>query len=410
MATARFDLVITGVHLATMTGDSAYGAIRDAAIGVRHGCIAWLGPMSSLPDDSHAAQTLDGGGRWLTPGLVDCHTHLVYAGNRASEFEARLEGATYEQIAQAGGGINKTVQATRAASEEDLARQSRRRMAAFADEGVTTIEIKSGYGLDTASECKLLRAAVRLGSDVRVDVQPTLLAAHAVPPEFAGRADAYIDYVCNDTIPAVAAAHLAQAVDAFCETIAFTPQQTRRVFDAARNHGLRIKLHADQLSDSGGAELVAAYEGLSADHLEHTNEAGVAALAQAGSVAVLLPGAFYALRETRVPPIAALRAHGVPMAVASDCNPGTAPVTSLLLMLNMACTLFNLKPEEALAGVTRNAARALGLTDRGTLAVGHRADFALWDIEEPAELAYRIGANPCHGIVRAGSVGRWYTA
>ena len=326
----------------------------------------------------------------------------MYAGNRAHEFEARLAGATYAEIAQAGGGIKATVGATRAASDGELVAASRPRLAALADEGVTTVEIKSGYGLDTASECRQLAAARRVAADLGVDVRTTLLAAHAVPAEFAGRADDYVDLVCRETIPAAVDAGLADAVDVFCETIGFTPEQTRRVFAVARAHGLPVKLHADQLSDTGGAALAAEFGALSADHLEYTSEAGVAAMARAGTVAVLLPGAFYALRETRVPPIAAMRTHGVPMAVATDCNPGTSPVTSLLLMLNMACTLFRLTPDEALAGVTRHAARALGLNDRGTLAVGQRADIALWDIASPAELCYWIGGNPGRGIVRAG--------
>ena len=325
-------------------------------------------------------------GAWATPGLVDCHTHLVYAGNRVHEFEARQRGATYAEIARAGGGINATVRATRAASDDELVAASRPRLAALAAEGVTTVEIKSGYGLDTASECRQLRAARRVAADVGVDVRTTLLAAHAVPPEYAGRADDYIERVCDETIPEAAGAGLADAVDAFCETIGFTAAQTRRVFIAARAHGLPVKLHADQLSDGGGAALAAEFGALSADHLEYTSDAGVAALARAGTVAVLLPGAFYALRETRVPPVAELRAAGVPIAIATDCNPGTSPVTSMLLMLNMACMLFSLTPDEALAGATRHAARALGCADRGTLALGQRADIAMWDIAAPAEL------------------------
>lgn len=404
---ASFDLLVTGAHLATMTGALPYGAVRDAALGVVGDRIAWVGARSVLPPDATAVRTQDAGGRWLTPGLVDCHTHLVHAGNRAHEFEARLGGATYAEIANAGGGIRATVRATRAATEAELVLQSRPRLAALAAEGVTTVEIKSGYGLDTATELKQLRAARQLAAGLGIDVRTTLLAAHAVPPEYAGRADDYIEVVCRETIPAGAAAGIVDAVDAFCETIGFTAAQTRRVFEAARAHGLRVKLHADQLSDTGGAALAAEFAALSADHLEYASEAGVAAMARAGTVAVLLPGAFYALRETRAPPIAALRAHAVPMAVATDCNPGTSPATSLLLMLNMACTLFGLTPAEALAGATVHAARALGLSDRGTLATGQRADLALWDIAEPAELSYRIGGNPCTGIVRGGRVAGW---
>jgi imidazolonepropionase len=397
-----FDLLVTGAHLATMTDGPSYGAIRDGALGIVGERIAWVGAERDLPRDAAAHRLLHVPGAWATPGLIDCHTHLVYAGNRASEFEARQNGATYADIARAGGGINATVRATRAASDDELVAASRWRLESLAAEGVTTVEIKSGYGQDTANECRQLIAARRVAAEVGVDVRTTLLAAHAVPAEFARRADDYIDLVCRETIPAAAEAGLADAVDAFCETIGFTPGETRRVFVAARAHGLPVKLHADQLSDTGGAALAAEFGALSADHLEYTNEAGVAAMARAGTVAVLLPGAFYALRETRLPPVAALRAHGVPMAVATDCNPGTSPAVSLLLMLNMACTLFRLTPEEALAGVTTHAAHALGLSDRGTLAKGQRADFALWNIVSPAELCYRIGGNPCIGIVRAG--------
>jgi imidazolonepropionase len=402
MTVATFDLVVTNARLATLREAHGYGSVLDAAIGVRDGAIAWIGAAADLPRDAYAKRTLDAGGRWATPGLIDCHTHLVYAGNRAGEFERRLDGATYAEIAAAGGGIRATVQATRAASEEALAAASAPRLASIAAHGATTVEVKSGYGLDTENELKQLRVARRLGAAGDVDVRTTLLAAHALPEEFAGDADAYVDYVCGDTIPAAAREDLADAVDAFCETIGFTPAQTRRTFEAARAHGLAVKLHADQLSDGDGAALAAEFRALSADHLEFTSGAGVIAMARAGTVAVLLPGAFYALRETRLPPIDALRAHGVPIAIATDCNPGTSPATSLPLMMNMACTLFRLTPREALAGVTRNAARALGLADRGTLEVGRRADIALWGIDEPAELAYRIGAEACAGVIREG--------
>jgi len=397
-----FDLLITGIHIATMTGDTPYGTIRDGALGIAGERIAWIGAERDLPRDASGRRLLHAPGVWATPGLVDCHTHLVYAGNRVDEFEARQAGATYADIARTGGGINATVRATRAATADDLVAASRPRLAALAAEGVTTVEIKSGYGLDTATECRMLEAARRVAADVGVDVRTTLLAAHAVPAEFAGRADEYVDLVCREMIPVVSRAGLADAVDAFCETIGFTVAQTRRVLASARAHGLPVKLHADQLDDTGGAGLAAEFGALSADHLEYASEAGVAAMARAGTVAVLLPGAFYALRESRVPPVAALRAHRVPMAIASDCNPGTSPVTSVLLMLNMACTLFRLTPDEALAGATRHAARALGCPDRGTLAAGQRADVVLWDIAAPAELAYRIGGNPCVGIVRRG--------
>ena len=408
MTPAGFDLLLVDAQLATMRDDGVrYGAVRDGAVGVKGGVITWVGRASDVPRDVMARQTRTCGGRWLTPGLVDCHTHLVYAGNRAGEFERRLRGATYADISREGGGINATVRATRAASTDELAAQSRPRLAALAAEGVTTVEIKSGYGLDTATELKQLAVARALGEQLDVGVRTTLLAAHALPPEFAGRADAYIDYVCGEMIPAAARAGAADAVDAFCETIGFTPAQTQRVFTAAGAHRLPVKLHADQLSDTGGAALAAAAGALSADHLEYTNAAGVAAMARAATVAVLLPGAFYALRETQLPPISAFREQRVAMAVATDCNPGTSPATSLLLMLNMACTLFRLTPEEALAGATVHAAKALGLTDRGTLAAGQRADIAAWDIAEPAELAYRIGGNPCAGVIRAGRVVRW---
>jgi imidazolonepropionase len=401
------DLLIVNARLATMAGGVAFGAIRDGALAVSKGGIGWVGARKDLPGALRAREELDGRGGWLTPGLIDCHTHLVYAGNRACEFERRLAGASYEDIAREGGGIQATVRATRAASEEQLLRESEPRLRRLLDEGVTTLEIKSGYGLDSANELKLLRVAHRLGVAHGIDVQTTLLAAHVVPPEYAGCAGDYLALVCEEIIPAAAREKLADAVDAFCDRIAFSPGETRRVFAAARAAGLRVKLHADQLSDCGGAALAAEFGALSADHLEYANDAGIAAMASAHTVAVLLPGAFYCLRETRLPPVAALRAHGVAMAIATDCNPGTSPVTSLLLMLNMACTLFRLTPEEALAGVTRNAAQALGLSDRGRLEAGLRADLVLWDIGEPVELAYAVGANPLAGVVRGGSIVRW---
>ena len=408
MPAAHFDLLLVDAHLATMQdGDARYGAIRDGVVGIRGDTIAWAGPRAALPRDAASAQTISCGGAWMTPGLVDCHTHLVYAGNRSLEFEQRQQGATYADIARAGGGIAATVRDTRAASETSLAAQSAPRLAALAAEGVTTVEIKSGYGLDTQTEAKQLRVAREIALELDVDVRTTLLAAHALPPEFAGRADDYVDYVCRDTIPFVAQGGLADAVDGFCETIGFTGAQIRRVFAAARAHGLPVKLHADQLSDMDGARIAADAEALSADHLEYTSAAGVAALGRSGTVAVLLPGAFYALRESTVPPVAAFRRAGVPMAVATDCNPGTSPTTSLLLMLNMACTLFRLTPEEALAAATVHAARALGLRDRGIIAPGLRADLACWSIAEPAELAYRIGGNANAGVVRGGRVAYW---
>jgi imidazolonepropionase len=395
---ARWDALYTNVNLATMA--DGYGDLRDAAIAVADGRIAWLGPRRDLPHD--ACETHDCGGAWLTPGLIDCHTHIVHAGNRSGEFEARLNGASYEEIAHAGGGIMSTVRATRAASVDELVRQSAPRVASLLAEGVTTLEIKSGYGLDLASEENMLRAARRIGETMPVTVRSTFLGAHALPPEFAGRADDYIDEVCAHMLPALAQQGLVDAVDAFCERIGFTAAQTQRVFECARALGLPVKLHAEQLSDQGGAQLVARYRGLSADHLEHVSADGIAAMAAAGTVAVLLPGAFYFLRETVVPPVAALREAGVPIAIATDCNPGTSPMTSILLAMNMACTLWRLTPLEALAGVTLNAARALGLQETGTLQVGKRADFALWDIVRPADLAYSIGFNPCRAVVHGG--------
>ncbi len=399
-APARFDVVLDGVHLATLDGEG-WGVVRDAAIGVVGDRIAWLGPRADLPRVP-AARRVDFDGAWALPGLVDCHTHLVYAGSRAAEFERRLRGATYEEIAREGGGILSTVRATREAGEDALAAESRPRLAAIAGEGATTVEIKSGYGLERDAELKQLAVARRLGAELGVDVRTTLLAAHAVPPEFTGRADAWIDVVCGDIVPAAARAGLADAVDAFCDRIGFTREQTRRVFEAARAAGLPVKLHAEQLSDQDGAALAAEFEALSADHLEWLSPRGVGAMAAAGTVAVLLPGAYYALRETKLPPIDALRSAGVPMAVATDCNPGTSPTTSPLLMLNMACTLFRLTPREAVGGMTHVAARALGLADRGRLRKGLRADVAVYAIREPAELAWRFGGNPCLGTLSGG--------
>ncbi len=397
----QWDLLITNVHLARMTA-GAYGELPDGAIAVRAGRIAWLGPRADAAAAGTALEERDGAGCWLTPGLVDCHTHIVHAGNRSDEFEARLNGATYEDIARAGGGIMSTVRATRAASEEELLRQSLPRIASLLLEGVTTIEIKSGYGLDLASEAKMLRVARRVGEVLPVQVATTFLGAHALPPEYAGNADGYVDAVCA-MIPALVDEGLVDAVDAFCERIGFSNAQTARVFDAARAYGLPVKLHAEQLSDQQGAQLVARCHGLSADHLEHLSEAGVASMAASGTVAVLLPGAYYFLRDTTPPPVAALRAAGVPMAVATDNNPGTSPMTSLLLAMNMACTLWRLTPQEALAGCTVHGARALGLADDiGTLEVGKRADFALWRIARPADLSYAIGFNPCAAVVNGG--------
>jgi len=397
-----WDVLFTNVHLATMV--DGYGEVRDAAIAVKDGRIAWLGPQAELPQGAQAVTVHDGGGSWLTPGLIDCHTHIVHAGNRSDEFEARLNGATYEDIARAGGGIMSTVHATRAASEDELLRQSLPRVYSLLAEGVTTLEIKSGYGLTLESEANMLRMARRIGRELPLRVSATFLGAHALPPEFAGRADDYVDAVCKMIAP-LAAEGLVDAVDAFCERIGFSYEQTERVFQAAQAHGLPVKLHAEQLSDQRGAELTARYQGLSADHLEHLTQTGIDAMAAAGTVAVLLPGAYYFLRDTTPPPVAGLRAAGVPMAVSTDCNPGTSPMTSLLLAMNMACTLWRLTPQEALAGVTLHAARALGLhAEIGSLEVGKRADFALWRIARPADLSYAIGLNPCRGVANAGTL------
>ena len=389
-------------RLATMAGTDPYGAIDGGALAVAGGRLAWTGPESELPGPAETlARTVsDLGGRWVTPGLIDCHTHLVYGGNRAAEFELRLKGASYEEIARAGGGIISTVEATRQADEESLFQTALPRLAALMAEGVTTIEIKSGYGLNLEHELKQLRVARQLGAVLPVTVKTTFLGAHAVPPD--SDAEAYSESVVA-MMPEVAASGLADAVDAFCESIAFSPEQTARVFQAARHHRLPVKLHADQLSDLDGAALAARFGALSADHLEYTSEDGVAAMAEAGTVAVLLPGAFYVLRETKLPPIESFRANGVPIALATDSNPGSAPVTSLLLMLSMGCTFFRLTPEEALAGVTRHAAKALGLQDsHGTLEVGKVADLCVWDIQTPAELAYRVGYNPLAFALKAG--------
>lgn len=372
-----------------------YGLIEDAALVVEAGRIAWVGPRNELPAEQAARCTRehDAGGALIAPGLIDCHTHLVYAGDRAHEFELRLQGASYEDVARAGGGIASTVKATRAASEDELQAQSLKRLRALIAEGVTTLEIKSGYGLALAHERKALRVARALGRAQPIDVRTTFLGAHAVPPEFAGRTDDYVDEVIR-MLPVLHAEGLVDAVDAFCERIAFSTAQTQRVFEAAHALGLPVKLHAEQLSDSGGAQLAARYGAISCDHLEWLSEEGAVAMAAAGSVAVLLPGAFYFLRETKLPPVALLRERGVPMAISTDCNPGSSPCTSLLLMLNMACTLFRLTPEEALAGVTRHAAKALGLSDRGVIAAGLRADFVVWDVAHPAQLVCAMGANP----------------
>jgi len=399
------DRIWRGARLATLArGREGLGVVEDGLIAARDGRIVYAGPAAEAPV-LDAREIQDCEGRWITPGLIDPHTHLVFAGDRAAEFEQRLAGATYEEIARAGGGIVSTMRATRVASRQALTEAALPRLDALIAEGVTTVEVKSGYGLSLEHELKSLRAARALAAARPVTIVTTLLAAHALPPEYAGDADGYIDLVCREIIPAAVAGGLADAVDAFCETIAFTPAQVRRVFEAARAHGLPVKLHAEQLSNSQGAALAAGFGALSADHLEHLDAAGVAAMAQAGVVAALLPGAFYFTREERRPPVGALRAAGVPIALATDCNPGTSPLTSLLLTMNLAATLFRLTVDECLAGVTREAARALGRqAEVGTLEAGKRCDLAIWDIERPAELVYRIGFNPLHARVWNGRV------
>jgi imidazolonepropionase len=390
-------------RLATLAGPEPWGLVEQGALLTEGEHIAWVGCVADLPRALAArVQAEHGlGGALVTPGLVDCHTHLVYAGQRAREFELRLQGASYEEIARAGGGIRSTVAATRAANDETLLALAAQRARALMAEGVTTLEVKSGYGLSERDEARCLRVARRLGRELPLTVRCTFLGAHALPPEFAGRSDDYIDAV-RDWLPRLHAEGLVDAVDAFCETIGFTPAQTRRVFDAARALGLPVKLHAEQLSDQGGAALAAGYGALSCDHLEHLSAAGIAAMRTAGSVAVLLPGAYYFLRETKLPPLQGLRDAGVPIAVATDHNPGTSPTLSLLLMAHMACTLFRLTPLEAVQGITVHAAGALGLADRGRLAPGQRADFAVWDLEHPNELAYWFGRNPCRRVVQDG--------
>lgn len=388
--------LLTNAAVAAMTPESPYGLIADGAIAIENGRIAWTGARASLPERWMNEAEHDLGGRLVTPSLVDCHTHLVFGGNRAREFEMRLEGASYEEIAQSGGGILSTVQATRAASEEDLVEAALPRLDALICEGVSTIEIKSGYGLDQSSELKMLRAARQLGKLRPVRVFTSYLGAHAVPPEYSGDADGYIDEVCIPALREAAKQGLVDYVDGFCERIAFTPAQISRVFDAARSLELPVRLHAEQLSWQGGVELAAQYGALCVDHVEYAKESDAAAMAGSGSVATLLPGAFYTLHETQAPPVDAFRKHGVPMAVATDANPGSSPLFSPLLAMNMACTLFGTTPEEALRGTTLNAARALGLKDTGMIAPGMRADLAVWNASHPAELSYMFGFNPLH--------------
>lgn len=399
------DVLVTGVHVATLEGAATdLGLVHDAAVAVEGGRIVWVGPAASLPAGlADGADVVDGGGRWVTPGLVDCHTHAVFSGNRAAEFRARLEGASYEEIARAGGGILSTVQATRSASEEELLSAAAPRLKAMADRGVTTVEVKSGYGLDVETELRMLRVARGLGERTGLRVSTTLLGAHALPPEFAGQPDAYVSLVCDEMIPAAAADGLADAVDAFCEGIAFTPEECRRVLEAGRRHGLHARLHADQLSDLGGAALAAELGARSADHLEYTSREGARRMGRAGTVAVLLPGAYYFLRETQTPPVEAFREYGVAMAVATDLNPGSSPLLDPLLAMNLACVQFGFTPAEALAGMTTVAACVLGLEDElGRIAPGYRADLAFWDVGALDELAYWMGRNPCAGVMRGG--------
>jgi imidazolonepropionase len=399
------DAVWFNARLATLiAGRGGLGVVESGAVAARKGRIAFAGPQDDLPASwRNGARAVDCEGRWITPALIDCHTHLVYGGDRAHEFELRLAGATYEQIAREGGGILSTVRATRAASEDELMRSALRRLDALIAEGVGTVEVKSGYGLDLAAERKSLTVARRLAEERDVAIRATFLGAHALPPEFAGKRDAYVAYVADTVIPTLTRESLIDAVDGFCETIAFTRDEIARVFAAAQRAGLPVKLHADQLSNSGGASLAAKFGALSADHLEYANEDGLAAMARASVVGVLLPGAYYVLKERHAPPIELMRKHRMAVAVATDSNPGTSPMTSLLLALNMAATLFGLTVDECLAGATRNAARALGLADGiGTLEAGKWADLAIWDIERPAELVYRLGFNPLHARVWRG--------
>jgi len=395
-----FSTLFRNAQIATMTTGKSYGLIENGAVVISADRIKWVGAEKELPDEFAGLQGKNLEGRLVTPALIDCHTHLVYGGSRATEFELRLNGASYEEIARNGGGILSTVTATRNASEDELLAQSLPRLDAFLAEGVATIEIKSGYGLDIETEIKMLRVARQLGKERSVRVKTSFLGAHAIPPEFSGKADAYIDFVCEEVLPAVHYENLVDAVDGFCENIAFSPNQISKVFEKAKSYGLPVKLHAEQLSNLGGATLAAKYGALSADHLEFLDQTGVEGMGEAGTVAVLLPGAFYTLRETQLPPLDSLRKAEVPIAIATDCNPGSSPLTSILLCMNMSCTLFRMTPEEALCGVTIVAAQALGIGDEvGTIEVGKKAELAVWNLDQPAELAYRAGFNPLEEMV-----------
>jgi len=405
LPSVQWQTLLLNVNLATMeNGGENYGEILDAALAITDGKIAWLGREKNLPSYSKdEIEIIDGQGKWLTPGLIDCHTHLVYGGNRANEFEMRLQGKSYQEIAEAGGGIISTVKATRVATESQLLASALPRLTSLHQQGVTTVEIKSGYGLDLINEVKMLKVAGQLAKELPITIKRTFLGAHALPTEYKDDAEGYIDLVCNEMMPVIAEQKLADTVDVFCENIGFDLQQTERVFIAAKQHDLAIKAHAEQLSDLGGTELAAKYQALSSDHVEFLSEQGIEAMSSANMTAVLLPGAFYFLRETQLPPIELLRKHGVSMAIATDANPGSSPICSIQLMLNMACTFFRLTPSEALAGVTCNAAKALGLANsKGKLKVGFDADIALWDISQPAELCYQFGVNPLSALIQNG--------
>lgn len=404
-STQHWQTLWLNVNLATMTeASTGYGAVKQAALAISEGKIAWLGKEADLPDyDEEGVAVIDGHGKWLTPGLIDCHTHLVYGGNRANEFEMRLQGKSYQEIAEAGGGIVSTVKATRTATEAELLSSALPRLTALHQQGVTTVEIKSGYGLDLLNEVKMLDVAGQLAKELPVTIKRTFLGAHALPVEYKNDPDGYISLVCDEMMPVIAQQKLADTVDVFCENIGFDLKQTERVFTAAKQHDLAIKVHAEQLSDLGGTELAAKYQALSSEHVEFLSEQGIKAMSAANMTAVLLPGAFYFLRETQLPPIELLRKHGVAMAIATDVNPGSSPICSIQLMLNMACTLFRLTPSEALAGVTCNAAKALGLAKtKGQLRLGFDADIAVWNISQPAELCYQFGVNPLSALIQKG--------
>lgn len=399
---AHWDRLLTDARIATMKRDVApYGVIDDGAIAIADGAIAWVGEASSLPRNA-ADETVSLAGAWVTPALIDCHTHLVFGGDRSAEFEQRLSGVSYEEIARAGGGILSTVHATRNSSSDELFESASRRLQMLQADGVATVEIKSGYGLDADTEIRMLEVARRLGESLDLSVYTTLLAAHAIPPEFSERPDTYVDLICDRLIPEAAERGLADAVDAYCETFAFNPQQIARVFEAAKAHDLPVKLHADQLSDGGGAALAAGFEALSADHLEYTSNDGIAAMANSGTTAVLLPGAYLTLNETQLPPVDAMRDNGVAIALATDCNPGTSALISVREAMALGCRLFRLTPEECLAGVTREAAGALGLSDRGTIEIGKRADLAIWDISHPRDLSYWLGRQSLSALFISG--------